>query len=254
MNDSLSGLGVLVTRPAHQSENFLSLLRQSGAEAFALPAVEIQAITLSQTTLCYLQQQASYHVIIFISANAVRFGLPLLQKTTGPLVAAIGNGTAANLNAEGWQVDLIASTGHSSEDILALDALQSAAITGKSILIIRGEGGREFLAKSLQSRGANVDYAEVYRRVCPQSDIEWLAPLWQQRIQLVCVTSNVILENLYKMLQPYRNALLNTTLVVPGQRCWQLAQQLGFKKIIQSDSASDQDMLQSIMHWHQKVL
>lgn len=250
MSQPLAGLGVLVTRPAHQAGNFISLLQQSGAQTFALPAIAIQPLTLSEDLRRRLQQAAHYHLIIFISANAVHYGLPWLHKQTGQHIAAIGEGSARALNQQGWRVDLLAESGYTSEDLLALPALQAPAITGQNILIVRGQGGREFLADSLTSRGAHVDYAEVYVRSQPQADIGWLAPLWSHGLHLVCVTSNATLENLYHMLKQYRDPLLQTTLLVPGERGYKLAQSLGFKHIIQAASASDHDMLQSIIQWH----
>lgn len=246
----LAGLGVLVTRPAHQAAGFISLLQQAGAETFALPGIEIQPLALDADTKHRLQQSSGYQIVIFISANAVRYGLPHLRQHSAQHIAAIGEGSAGTLREQGWQVDLVADSGFSSEDLLALPAMQTNAIAGQHILIIRGQGGRETLAQTLQARGAKVDYAEVYQRCRPQTDTQWLAPLWQQRIHLVCVTSNETLENVYTMLNQYQDQLLNTVLLVPGARAYQLAQDLGFKHIIQAASATDQCMLQRIMQWH----
>ena len=250
----LAGLGVLVTRPAHQASEFILQLQMAGAETFALPAMEIQPLSLNASTQQRLQK-TDYQLVIFISANAVLYGLPvlqhLIQKPTTK-IAAIGGRTAHTLQAQGLAVDLRAHTGQTSEDLLALPALQKNVIAGTSVLIVRGQGGREVLSLTLQSRGALVNYAEVYTGNRPQSDTQWLANLWrQQRIHIVCVTSNAVLENLYHMLQHYNDPLLNTVLLVPGERCKQLAQTLRFKKIIQATSACDNDMLQRIHQWHQ---
>jgi uroporphyrinogen-III synthase len=243
-------MGVLVTRPAHQADHFINLLQQAGARAYALPAIAIQALTISDELKQHLLQSSRYQIVIFISANAVQWGIPHLKKCSGPQIAAIGEGSARALATQGWHVDLVADSGFTSEDFLALPALQAGSLTGKHILIVRGEGGREFLGETLQSRGAVVEYAQVYRRCQPQVDTQWLAPLWQQDIQVVCVTSNESLENLYHMLKPYRDQLLHTTLLVPGARAYQLAQSLGFTNIIQAASASDNNMLQRIIQWH----
>ena len=217
---------MLVTRPAHQASEFILQLQMAGAETFALPAMEIQPLSLNASTRQRLQI-TDYHLVIFISANAVLYGLPELQQLTqkpATKIAAIGSQTAHKLQVQGLAVDLQAHAGQTSEDLLALPALQKNVVAGTSVLIVRGQGGREVLSLTLQSRGALVDYAEVYTRNRPQSDTQWLANLWQQRIHIVCVTSNVVLENLYHMLQHYNDPLLNTVLLVPGERCKQLAQ------------------------------
>ncbi|MDQ1363181.1 MAG: uroporphyrinogen-III synthase [Pseudomonadota bacterium] len=251
MNLPLAGLGVLVTRPAHQASGFIHLLQQAGATTFALPCMEIQPLAPDENTRYRLQQSNSYQIVIFISANAVRHGLPLLQKQSAQQIAAIGEGSARALREQGREVDIVADSGFRSEDLLALPAMQSDVISGKNILIIRGRGGREVLAETLRARGAKVDYAEVYQRSRPQTDAKWLTNLWRQPMQLVCVTSNEMLENLYHMLHEFHNQLLNTQLLVPSTRCYQLAQRLGFKHIIQAESATDNNMLNRIMTWHQ---
>lgn len=250
MSLPLTGLGVLVTRPTHQAGNFTALLQTAGAETFALPAIEIKPLALSHIIEQHLQT-GYYQLVIFISANAVQYGLAYLPENLGLHIAAIGEGSARSLIEQKWPVDIVADSGFTSEDLLALPAMQTKAVTGKHILIMRGQGGRTTLADTLHARGAMVDYAEVYQRCRPQIETKWLAPLWQTRINLVCVTSNETLENLYHMLADYRNQLFSTLLLVPGSRCYQLALQLGFKYIIEATSATDNNMLQRIIQRHQ---
>jgi uroporphyrinogen-III synthase len=241
---------VLVTRPTHQADTFIALLHAAGAETFALPAIEIKPLTISHRIEQRLQT-GYYQRVIFISANAVQYGLAYLPQNKTLQIAAIGEGSARRLTEQKCHVDMVADCGFTSEHLLALSAMQANAVAGMHILIMRGQGGRTLLAETLQSRGAVVDHAEVYQRCRPQTDAHWLAPLWQKRIQLICVTSNETLENLYHMLGDYQQQLLNTLLLVPGARCYQLAQQLGFKQIIQAASATDTNMLQRIMQRYQ---
>lgn len=238
-----------MTRPSHQASAFINMLQQAGAETFALPAIEILPLTPDADIKQHMSEPGRYQLVIFISANAVRYGLPLLQKNPATQIAAIGEGSARCLTELGWQVDVMAESGFSSEDLLALPALQTSMLAGKQLLIVRGQGGREHLAEILRSRGATVEYAEVYQRCRPRADTQWLAPIWQDHIHLVCVTSNETLENLYHMLHQFHNRLLNTLLLVPSSRAYQLALKLGFKNIIQAASATDTDMLQRILQW-----
>ena len=79
--------------------------------------------------------------------------------------------------------------------MLALPQLQ--AIQGKKALIVRGIGGREILAESLQERGVSVDYAELYQRKRPEYDATMLQQLFQQeKPQAVVVSSAESLDNL----------------------------------------------------------
>ena len=88
-----------------------------------------------------------------------------------------------------------------SEALLAETAMQD--VEGKRILIFRGRGGREQLAKTLRARGAEVDYAEVYERRPPRVDTGPLnEALHSQRIDVIVITSSEALDNLMAMVEP----------------------------------------------------
>lgn len=58
--------------------------------------------------------------------------------------------------------------GDDSEALLAVPRLAEAlSKPAPKVLILRGEGGREFFAETLRSRGVQVDILELYRRQRP---------------------------------------------------------------------------------------
>ena len=129
-----------------------------------------------------------------------------------------------------------------------MNAFDKNKINHQTILIIKGEGGRELIQNTLKERGARVILAEVYQRKVPQCDTRpLLEQLSKNQIQWTTVTSNEILKNLYYMLNEQGHFLLRKTrLIVPSQRCYQLAQELGFTEIFTAQSATDEAMLTAI--------
>lgn len=256
--ESLDHIGVLVTRPAHQSQHFIQRLTAAGAVAFAFPAIEIRPIKPDANSLQHLQSLGDYQILIFISANAVEYGLKLIRQKLPchtQQIAAIGTATAHALRQHNLSVDLKPASGFSTENLLELEALQVDNVAKQKILIIRGRGGRETLATALRQRGATVDYAEVYERCMPTADIQPIIKLLaDSQIQLVTVSSNEVLENLYYMTgDKGRDLLRQTSLLVPGQRCAQLAVKLGFTNtIVIAESATDDAMLQAIKQWYKQ--
>lgn len=252
---ALKDIGVLVTRPAHQSHHFIQMLQQAGAQVIAFPTIEIQPLASNDSLQSKLQGISDYHILIFISANAVTHALKWLvpEQIKTQAIAAIGQSTRGALLEHGLKVSLQATSGYTTEHLLELEALQHSAIAGKKILILRGEGGREQLAQSLTERGAQVDYAELYRRTIPKTDVGPILEKWANgAINLVTVTSNQTLENLYHILGDRGLDYLNSTaLIVPGKRCYEFARSKGHTdKILIASSALDTDMFQAVLDWH----
>jgi len=230
----LAGIGVLVTRPAEQSAKMLTRLQESGATPMLFPALAIIDVDESAALRQSLALIAGYDRVIFVSPNAVRFGLRLAPADAAAKIkaAAIGNGTAAALRAAGCQMVLSPETGADSEHLLALPEFSNLA--GQRVLIVRGSGGRELIADTLRGRGAEVDYAECYRRVCPTTEpAPLLHALREKRIQAITVFSAETLDNLLALVPPdAAESMRALALFVPHARIAQHAQTRHFCHII----------------------
>lgn len=249
----LAGLRILVTRPAHQAEPLCAALTEAGAEAIRFPTLAITAAPADPARMALWAQLAEFQLAIFISANAVEYGLKESCQQgpwpTSTRLAAVGRRSAEALHREGFKRVLVPAQHYDSEALLELPEL--ASVQGQRVLIVRGEGGRECLADSLRGRGAEVHYAEVYRRVVPSTDPAALLARWQAGgLDAVTVTSEQSLRNLFKMVGASGQAWVQqTTLIVPSERVAQAAQALGCGEVRVADSATDEAMLAALGCW-----
>jgi uroporphyrinogen-III synthase len=154
---ALSGVGVLVTRPEQQAMPLCRLLEIQGASTLRLPAIEIKPLGNWRDTAARLGALEKFDVIIFTSANAVRFGAALLDQKRDLTLAVVGPATARALNQAGYRVVVQPAGSFDSESLLRNPLLEHPA--GRRMLLIKGSHGRPLLERELVSRGAEVQTA-----------------------------------------------------------------------------------------------
>ncbi len=250
----LDGVGVLVTRPEHQAAPLCQLIEQAGGRAIRFPVLEIADIEDKGQLIATLDRLDEFDIAIFISPNAVNKAINFIRSRrawpAGLAIAAVGRGSAKALRNVDLEADIFPSRRFNSEALLELPEMQEVA--GKRIVIFRGEGGREVLAETLRRRGAEVTYAEVYRRVKPKADVSRLMKHWARgEVDIITVTSNEALSNLFDLVgQLGRQWLQKTPLVVISERAVELARGLGFKsEILVASQADDTALLAAIRQW-----
>lgn len=246
---SLEGLRVLVTRPEQQGSSLVARIARAGGMALHYPVLAIVPLGLEddeqrqRLKQCILDLDL-YHHVIFISTNAVKYGVDWIedywpQIPVGIQWYAIGSATAHALIDKGFEASA-PTVAMNSEALLAMMALPKLA--QQKVLIVRGVGGRDHLAKQLSAHGAQVDYAECYRRAIPESTQEPLAELLTtQHINTVCVNSGESLENFCQMLAD--KPVASYHLIVPSDRVASLALERGFQQVEVAVNASDDAVL-----------
>jgi uroporphyrinogen-III synthase len=250
---ALHGVGVLVTRPEQQATPLCRLLEIEGAHTLRLPAVEIKPVGSRRETAAQLGPLAAFDVIIFTSANAVRFGAALLEQQRDLCLAAIGPATARALNQAGYRVAVQPDESFDSESLLRHPRFEHPA--GRRILIIKGSNGRPHLEQELAQRGAAVVAADVYRRVPAVPGQAALAALLQSfsagAVQVITATSLEIAGNLLHIAAPaLRSEFERVHWLVPGARVAAGVRELGLAApLLQSESAEDQDLVAALIRW-----
>ncbi len=252
----LRGLGCLVTRPAHQAQGLCRCLQAAGARTYLLPALAIEDPEDLAAAARHVDRLADFDVVIFVSPNAAERGVGLMRSRGRRLgdhtLLAVGPGTTARLSALGIDAARHAEGAASSEGLLSLAPLQASRVRGKRILIFRGAGGRVLLGDTLQARGAEVRYAEVYRRALPAADPTPLIEPWDQgQIGVVITTSAEGLQNLLVIMGERRDLLLRTPMLVMSERMAAMVRALaGTCPPIVATEASDEGLVASLRAWY----
>jgi uroporphyrinogen-III synthase len=168
---------ILVTRPAAQAEEWVVQLQRSGLDAVALPLMAIAAphdlAAVRQAWIALPSRQ----LVFFVSPNAAEwFFSQQVEPTTWPAslqAASPGPGTSAVLRRCGVPSHLVVEPAADAPqfDSEALwSVLQNLTWAHASVLVVRGDGGRDWLAEQLREAGAEVSFVSAYRRVAPHFD------------------------------------------------------------------------------------
>lgn len=250
----LSGVGVLVTRPEHQAHHLCRLVEAEGGSAVLFPALEIHPAPDRPAVRAMTGPVDRYALVVFVSANAVRFGSDLIGQRRDLRIAAIGRATAQALNAAGLRVSILPKGGSDSEALLATPELQHMA--GQRVLIVRGRGGRELLGDTLAARGAEVVYAEVYERRPARPTREALAEveeLWRHGgVNVYTATSGELLEALVGLVTPRCRELMDSTALLTGaSRVGERAARLGLgSPVILARAPDDEALVEALVEWN----
>lgn len=250
----LAGKLILVTRPLEQAGQLIELIRTAGGQGVLFPAIEIKEPTDPVRLDGLIRQLDAFDLAIFISPTAVSRGLTrVLAHGDWPprlKVAAVGPGSARALAAHGFQVTLAPVGRADSEALLSLP--ETTQVSGKRIIIFRGEGGREMLADTLRQRGASVEYAECYRRAKPEIPFSsYLAANAGRLPDCIIVTSSESLNNLLDLADASGRAqLMKTPFFVPHERIARAASQFGIQTVV-TTPAGDAGIVEGMIKFFQ---
>ena len=249
MSGPLNGAGVVVTRPARQAAALAREIATLGGRPLVFPAIVILP-PVDEAPLREVQRHLEdYDIAIFISANAVEYGVGDPGAWPAQLLPlAPGPGTAAALAAVGITHARMPATTMDSEGLLALPELVDVA--GRRVVIFRGAGGRELLRTALRARGAHVVQVECYRRARPAAGAAGLIEAWRdKRIDAVTLTSSEGLDNLWAIFDAEARAfLIATPVFVPHPAIARHAGALGLRSVIVTPPA-DAGLIASLLEY-----
>ncbi|HEX2161534.1 MAG TPA: hydroxymethylbilane synthase [Thermoleophilaceae bacterium] len=216
----LHGRRVAVTRARAQASGLAARLRALGAEVVETPAIRIQPRPVEGEIVEAIEalrgasispeipasaapgDDAAYSLVCFTSTNGVGLFFEALaargldaRALAGSIVAAIGPGTARELEQHGVRADVVPP--RSVAEAL-VEALADAPVEGRRVLVARAGQGRDVLPDALRERGADVDVVGLYDTVVEPLSDEQRAALAD--VDYVTFTSASSVRNLVESL------------------------------------------------------
>lgn len=249
----LEGWGVLVTRPTGRHSGLCERIRAAGGHPVHLPGVEIEALADADPRSAF-GGLVPGDWAIFVSPSAVQHtGAALGSIPEGVRLATVGETTADALIDAGCRGVLTPAASGGTEALLSV--LPRSTLAGQSVLIVRGRGGRERLARELRSAGARVSYLEVYRRRHPGlAPAHALSALDTGEVHALTVSSGEILDNLLELVgKQRRKTVLGLPLVVPSERVVDRARAAGFTGPVVAADPSDIAVVDTLLQLRDKM-
>ncbi len=243
---------ILVNRPSPAGEELVSRLRALGRVAWHAPLIDFSPGSDLPKLPALLHNMQAGDLVFALSQNTIRYANPMLKRNnlswpTQLSYYAIGRTTALALHTASRLHVTYPPMGETSEMLLSLPDLQN--VSGKKVLLLRGNGGRELLGQSLAERGASVTFCECYQRSPVYYNGSEQSADWQRAgVDILVITSGEMLQQIYTLVPDYYRSswLLRCRLIVVSDRIATLAAQMGWSDIRVAENADNDALIRAL--------
>ncbi len=173
MTGLVEGARVLLTREKDDSRDLARQIESLGGSVECIPMIEFQEPSDPRPLAQMRSRVTDFDWIALTSRRAARAFLHDLPvtATSRPCIAAVGASTAAEIERNGWPVDLVsrgAGAGDLVGDLIALGRIEGKAIAYPCSNLARDE----FSTRAMAAGAMSVAMVEAYRVVAPRTDLE----------------------------------------------------------------------------------
>lgn len=248
-------MAVLVTRPDERGKQLVEMLQQAGIVALHLPLFTLEAGSeLIQLPTKLTQLNAADYVFL-VSKSAVDFADKTLKDTgfhwrEDLHFFTVGHRTAQHFSCQSERNVRYPITMENSEGLLALPEMRN--LQGKQILVLRGNGGRDYFREQAELRGASVEYVECYRREPIAYNAEEQTDICKRSgVQTIVATSLDIVQALLDFVPESEQVWLKScTLVTVSTRIADVAKKAGWAQVVISPKADNATLLNTLLKTH----
>jgi uroporphyrinogen-III synthase len=187
MAQAVAPVRLLLTRPQAQADDWARRMAALGVPTASLPLIDIEPASDPAPIVAAWSTLPDLDLAMFVSPNAVEQFFD--HRPAGAVwpgrtwAATVGPGSARALLEHGVPQARVVQPPAESDSLDSehlwpeLVRVAGADWSGRGALLVRGDGGREWLGDRLRDAGAEVSAVSVYRRACPRLSQETAALL-----------------------------------------------------------------------------
>lgn len=253
----LAGRRVLVTRPREQAAELSDALSALGAEVLLAPLIRIVPPADPEPLRRAASDIGSFDWVVLTSSNAARSLADALSasranRSPGTVrFCAIGSATAAELRTLGLDADLVAEESTAEGIVAALTG--AGPVRGLRVLVPAADIGRDYVARTLATLGADVTEVVAYRTIAADTvpdDVR--QALAAGLVDLVIFTSGSAVRAFAAILGADLPAVLQRTAVaVIGPTTANAALELGMPVAVQPETYALHALVDAVVAYFQ---
>ena len=188
---------LLIIRPSNRPQQDIQTCHAAGWQAQVLSPIEIEADRSALNKLPEQFKQAD--VVFWVSPTAIETAAPHLNFSDGPRAHITVGQTSQHTLAQFSPYPVFSpEDGNDSEAVLRMPIWKNLPPNAR-VLIIRGHGGRDYLADKLSALGFQIDFAEIYFR--RPNAIDW-QHFKTEDIAAAYVTSGELAREFFHQIPP----------------------------------------------------
>jgi uroporphyrinogen III methyltransferase/synthase len=245
----LHGRRVAVTRARAQASELAARLRALGADVVETPAIRVEPRAVEGEVASAVDSIADYSLICVTSPNGAGLLFDALAERGldaralgAATVAAIGPGTARELERRGVRADVVPARSIAES---LVEALADVPVDGRRALVARAAEARDVLPEALRERGAQVDVVALYDTVVePLSDDQRVAV---GKADYVTFTSASTVRNLLSSLGDAARSLDGARIASIGPVTSAEARALGLQVQVEAERHDIDGLLRALL-------
>lgn len=250
----LTGLVVVVTRPAGEDEALSKTLAGMGADVVCLPMIAFEPPVDPDPLERALDRWEEYDWVVFTSPRGVLWvARALVARGSDPercpptRLAVVGPSTGAAARGVGWEPQLVPKRFDADGLIEEIDR-RGERFSGARVLLPVADVARDTLAMGLRDRGAHVDVVIAYRSAAPETIEEGLIMglLASTSPTLVTFTSPSAARHLLDLLGA---AVLGVPAAAIGPVTAEAARGLGYRVVAVPDHHTLDGLSGAVQRW-----